>query len=314
MSPTEENFLDTPDSDSTRSSSADDEEDGSDHLAALRGPGVLRLPWASGDSGLSWPSGSDTVDSEVFPITDIKEEPESPVTSSSDAESQPRSGETSPIRDEPLSPPTGAEVNLIATGSNHSASSGHLNQSFSASDEELNASNNKNQGDQPDTSCTISGDTSRDPADTFQDFRSSPKPIPQDVEASTPMTYVEPKVIVVDNGTAADSNDTMEDLFHSNNNVALDTTPVLEPTNNTGNSSGGNNSSNSNSSDPEENNPETKGQSDDVTYDEGYGTGKFLPEGETPLLPPTGPSPGIQHHLGKQRVKAKKGSTKSKSH
>ena len=294
----------------------EDEEDGSDYLAALRGPGAPRLPWTSGDSGLSWASGSDTVDSEAFPITDIKEEPDSPMTSSSDAESQPRSGEASPVRDDPPSPPTGAEVNLITTGSNHSTSSGHLNQSFSASDEELNMSDNKNQRDQPDTykstSCTISGDSARDPADTFQDFRSSPEPIPRDVEASTPMTYVEPKVIVVDNGTAADSDDTMEDLFHSNNNVALDTTPVLEPTNN-GNSSGGNSSSsNSKSTDPEDNNPETQDQPNDVTYDEGYGTGKFLPDGETPLLPPTGPSPGIQHHLGKQRVKAKKGSTKSK--
>ena len=59
-----------------------------------------RLPWVSGDSSLSWPSGGDTVDSEAFPITDIKEEPETPVASSSDGESQPRSGEVSPVRDE----------------------------------------------------------------------------------------------------------------------------------------------------------------------------------------------------------------------
>ena len=219
-------------------------------------------------------------------------------------------------------PPTaGADA-----GSNHSASSGHFNQSFSASDEELNTSN-KNQGGQPDAcKSTISGDSSRDLADTsqdfrsdtLQDFRSTPVPIPRDVDASTPMTYVEPKVIVVDNGTAADSDDTMEDLFHSNNNVALDTTPVLEPTNNNGNSSGGNNSNNNQT---EDNNnqeqhsapPETQGQPDDVTYDEGYGTEKFLPEGETPLLPPIGSSPGIQHHVGKQRVKARKGSAKSKT-
>ena len=261
------------------------------------------------------------MDSEAFPITDIKEEPETNVTSSSDGESQSRSGEVSPVRDEASFPAAaGAVVPPSAgadAGSNHSASSGHLNQSFSASDEELNTSN-KNQGGQPDAcKSTISGDSSRDPADTFQDFRSTPAPIPRDVDASTPMTYVEPKVIVVDNGTAADSDDTMEDLFHSNNNVALDTTPVLEPTNNNGNSSGGNSSNNNQ---PEDNNPEqhstppeTQGQPDDVTYDEGYGTGKFLPEGETPLLPPTGSSPGIQHHVGKQRVKARKGSAKSKT-
>lgn len=210
-----------------------------------------------------------------------------------------------------------------AASSSHSGSSGHLNQSFSACDEDLNTNANtcpvSGKVGISRSNSSISGDSNKsgsnnnsDPAaDTFQNFKSSPVPTPKDVDASTPMTYIEPKVIVVDNGAAADSDDTMGDLFHSNNNMALDTAPVLAPTN--GND---NNSKAPHDNDPEKHSKPTETQpqedDDDVTYDEGYGTGKFPPEGEIPLLPPSGKSPGLQHNKGKQKLKAKRGS-KSKS-
>ena len=238
---------------------------------------------------------------------------------------------TPPIRDE-VPAETGDNIFAPADGTSNSSSSGsdgHLNQSFSASDEELNK--NANACPVSDktgifkSNSSISGDSNNsgsnncDSADTFQDYESSPVSIPKDVKASTPMSYIEPKVIVVDNGngSAADSDDTMEDLFHSNNNMALDTTPVLAPTNNNSNGSSNNKTPQGNNAEEHSKPSETSSQqnddvTDDVTHDEGYGTGQFLREGETLLLPPAGKSPGLQHNKGKQKLKAKRGS-KSKS-
>ena len=370
LSPTEDNFLDSPGS--VSSSSEEGEVEVTDPFLS-----ALGTPAHPVDSTQGTPSrpDTDTVDSDAFPITDIKEEPESggsdgeslprsggesPPRSGGESlprsggespprsggESPPRSGEESPVTEEPVvAPPDAANLMTKAPdgGSDHSASSGgHLNESFSASDDEelskkapssdISRSNSSVSGDSPDPTVPAP-----DATDTLQDLETTPAPIPRDIPASTPMAHVEPEVIVVDNGSGENDSDDNGDIpaekeddpFHSNNNnVALDTTPVLEPTNNS-NSSRSNSSSSSSNSDPEDNNnsndddaaeehstPTTEtqeGHSDDVTHDEGYFTGKFLPEGETPLLPPDGSSPGIQHHVGKEKVKARKGSGKSKS-
>ena len=278
------------------------------------------------------------MDSEAYPITDITEEPETSIASSGNSNAEDLPSPTvegqvmPPTKDEVPAETGGDNISAPADGASNSSSSGsngHLNHSFSASEEELNKNANacpvNDKRSISKSNSSISGDSNNsgsnnhDPAETFQDYESSPVPIPKDVEASTPMTYIEPKVIVVDNGngSAADSDDTMEHLFHSNNNMALDTTPVLAPTNNNNNGSSNNKAIQDNNAEEHSKPSETSSQqdddvTDDVTYDEGYGTGKFLPEGETPLLPPAGKSPGLQHNKGKQKLKAKRGS-KSKS-
>ncbi len=170
---------------------------------------------ANGDPRLSWVSSGDslndkgdTVDPEAFPITDIAEEPES------DGEAPP-SGSRGQGADSPRS------------SSSSSAGGGIHNRSFSASDEDINKNANARGGARD--SCGSS------------DSVSAASPPGEPVSTSTPMTHLEPKVIVMDTPSNQNSNNSnnnpdvhsslVQDIFHSNQIMALDTTPVLSPSN-----------------------------------------------------------------------------------
>ncbi len=305
LSPTDDHFLDGVPSPEGDGDPEDLRGSSDTFLTALTSPEPdPRLSWVSTES---WsPSQSrDTVDTEAFPITDIQEEPgESAFCSSSSSD-----GESSTLRDDVIPSATQVPPGGAGNDTSPSASSGHLNHSFSASDEELNQNTHAcplsdNRAESRSRSSTASSSSSSSASagsftpgdaalDTFQDFDTSPAPIPPDVEASTPLAHLEPKVIVVDNGNSAqDSDDPMEDFFHNNHHMALDTTPVLSPSN-SNHAPGG-----AKGSEPHSD----TGSADDVSN----GEGQCLPEGETPLLPPTGTSPVIQPNIGWQKVKAKK--------
>ncbi len=307
-------------------------------------PDNPRLSWISADSS-NWKDGA-------HPITDIKEEGSSLNTSGSSGNPEATPADPSPaegigepgVQDEPaedlLTPTADANANLLPPpeeNGNDPEAEGHLNQSFSASHDDLvnNLPTDQSGADldehapshqdlSPASSSSgsnpsISHDSnSSNEQDTFQND-STPVPIPKDIETSTPLAYIEPQVIVVENG-GQDSDDTLEDIFHGNKNISLDTTPVLAPMTESSplsqtQENNDNDIDNNNDVEPlghstsdEECSASSSGDRSpgENNTDEGYGTGKFLPEGDAPLLPPGGTSPGIVPSLGRQKMKAKK--------
>ena len=259
-----------------------------------------------------------------------------------------------PPADDLLTPTADDNANLLPPPEENGddpEAEGHLNQSFSACNDDLvnNPLADQSGADSDDHSPSGSSHPNLSPAssssgsnpsishdlnspngqeDTFQND-STPVPIPKDIEASTPLAYIEPQVIVVENG-GQDSDDTLEDIFHSNKNLSLDTTPVLAPTtesnplsqtqenytdidNNNDIDPLGHSTSDEECSASSASGSGDRSPGENNTTDEGYGTGKFLPQGEAPLLPPGGTSPGLMPSLGRQKVKAKKRSnSKSK--